>query len=84
MSVIKIIKNVKICGRGDSESFDILLAGNKIAKIGKQIDMGADCAEELDGKGMTAMPGYVDRSSFDRYYCFNLMSSISHLQVIFP
>lgn len=61
MSMIKIIKNVKICGRNNTETYDILLAGNKIARIAKQIDIGLDYAEALEGQGMIAMPGYVDQ-----------------------
>lgn len=60
MSVIKIIKNVKICGK-ENQYQDILIAGKKIAKIAKQIELDPDIAEPLDGQGMTAMPGYVDQ-----------------------
>ena len=45
-------------GIGDSANADILVAGNKIERIGKEIDEpGADV---IDAGGMIIMPGLVD------------------------
>ncbi len=54
-----LITNAKIVNEGRSFASDILIDGERIAKIAKQI--GSDEADEvLDAKGMLVLPGAID------------------------
>ena len=45
-------------GVGDFDSADVLVDGNRIAAVGRNIDAGD--AQVIDAKGMIVMPGFID------------------------
>ena len=59
--MMKLIRHVKLFRDGDWRDSDILLAGHRIAAIDSQIEAAAPGLEEVDGQGMRAVPGYIDR-----------------------
>jgi len=59
--VIHLIKNVKVFRDGQWKNSEILTAGHKIEKIADNIPCGFEDLKVTDGKGMTAIPGYIDQ-----------------------
>lgn len=59
--MLKLIKNVKIGSEREDEFYDILIAGNKIAEIGKNINCNLKHVTCIDGGGKIVIPGYVDQ-----------------------
>lgn len=55
-----LIKNVRMVSHGDPEPMDLLI-GEKILEIGKGLDYRFKGLEIIDGKGRTAIPGYLDQ-----------------------
>lgn len=55
-----LIKNVRMVSHGDPEPMDLLI-GEKILEIGKGLDYRLKGLEIIDGKGRTAIPGYLDQ-----------------------
>lgn len=58
--MIKLIKNVKFCSREEGV-IDILIAGNKIAEIGKDINYDRKNVTCINGSGKVVIPGYIDQ-----------------------
>ena len=59
--MIQLIKNVKVYRDGQWKLSEILVADKKIEQIGDKIDCSFDGMTITDGKGMTAIPGYIDQ-----------------------
>lgn len=57
---MKLIKNIQLLSAGKGDLTDILLAGDKIAAIGKSLDTGNLRVERLDMEGAIATPGLID------------------------
>ncbi|MCK4925424.1 MAG: dihydroorotase family protein, partial [Spirochaetes bacterium] len=79
-----IIRNGKVAlpGAADFQKVDILIEGEKIAGIGKNVSSGKDAADEIiDAQGLLVLPGgidphvhfddpgYTDREDFYRGSC---------------
>ncbi len=58
----KLIKSAAVLSMdpqvGNQLNYDILIEGDKILNVGRNIS--DDAAEQIDGSGMVAMPGFVD------------------------
>ena len=59
--MIQLIKNVHVFRQGAWRLSEILIAGNKIEQIADQISMEYDGLTVIDGRGMRAIPGYIDQ-----------------------
>lgn len=59
--MIQCIKNVKVFRDGCWKTSDILFSGKHIEQIADQIDCCYDRLINVDGEGMTAIPGYIDQ-----------------------
>ena len=59
--MIQLIKNVHVFRQGAWRLSEILIAGNKIEQIADQIPMEYDGLTVIDGRGMRAIPGYIDQ-----------------------
>ncbi len=59
--MIQIIKNVKVYRDGLWKNSEILIAGDKIEKIADSILCEFEDLKIVDGKGMRAIPGYIDQ-----------------------
>ena len=59
--MLKLIKNIRIFRDGDWKSSELLIADKRIAAVGDKIDCAFDGLEVIDGKGMRAIPGYIDQ-----------------------
>ena len=59
--MIQLIKNVHVFRQGAWRLSEILIAGNKIEQIADQIPMEYDGLTVTDGRGMRAIPGYIDQ-----------------------
>ena len=59
--MIQLIKNVKVYRDGAWRPSEILLAGSQIEAIAGEIPCTYSGLEVVDGKGMTAIPGYIDQ-----------------------
>ena len=59
--MIKLIKNVLAFRDGSWKKSDILIAGEKIEAVSDEISLVYDCLETVDGRGLTAIPGYIDQ-----------------------
>ena len=59
--MIQLIKNVHVFRQGAWQPSEILIAGNKIEQIADQISMEYDGLTVIDGRGMRAIPGYIDQ-----------------------
>lgn len=61
--MVKIIRNVKVYQPEYAGVKDILILGDKIAAVGENLKAdfgGALEAEEINGEGMAAVPGFID------------------------
>ena len=59
--MIQLIKNVHVFRQDEWRPSEILIAGNKIEQIADQIPMEYDGLTVIDGRGMRAIPGYIDQ-----------------------
>lgn len=59
--MIQLIKNVKVYRDGEWKLSEILVADKKIEKISDHIECSFEDMVVTDGKGMTAIPGYIDQ-----------------------
>ena len=59
--MIELIKNVKVFRDDQWKDSEILIAGDKIEEIADVISCCFDGLKVTDGKGMRAIPGYVDQ-----------------------
>lgn len=59
--MIQLIKNVIVYRDGAWMPSEILIAGSRIERIAGGIECNYDGLEVVDGKGMTAIPGYIDQ-----------------------
>ena len=63
MGMVKIIRNAKVYQPEYAGIKDILILGDKIAAVGENLKAdfgGALKAEEINGEGMAAVPGFID------------------------
>ena len=63
MGMVKIIRNAKVYQPEYAGVKDILILGDKIASVGENLKAdfgGALEAEEINGEGMAAVPGFID------------------------
>ena len=63
MGMVKIIRNAKVYQPEYTGVKDILILGDKIAAVGENLKAdfgGALEAEEINGEGMAAVPGFID------------------------
>lgn len=63
MGMVKIIRNAKVYQPEYAGVKDILILGDKIAAVGENLKAdfgGALEAEEINGEGMAAVPGFID------------------------
>lgn len=63
MGMVKIIRNAKVYQPEYAGIKDILILGDKIAAVGENLKAdfgGALEAEEINGEGMAAVPGFID------------------------
>jgi len=69
-SKMLLIKNINLIDGRNNPSFksDILVVGEKIAKIGK-IDIDASGVEIIDGEGLYAAPSFIDSHSHSDMIC---------------
>lgn len=58
MSKSTLIRNAHVVNEGAVTVSDVLVVGDRIAKIGKRLD--AEGAEEIDATGFWLMPGIID------------------------
>lgn len=56
-----LIKNVNLYDPMPKGVCDILTAGGQIAAVGKQLQPALPGVKEIDGSGMTAVPGFIDQ-----------------------
>ena len=65
-----LIKNANLIDGRNNPAFksDILIVGEKIAKIGN-IDIEASGVEVIDGEGLYAAPGFIDSHSHSDMIC---------------
>ena len=59
--MIQLIKNIKVYRDGAWRPGEILIAGSQIEAIADHVPCVYDGMEVLDGRGMTAIPGYIDQ-----------------------
>lgn len=59
--MIKLIKNVEVYAPEYKGKNDIIICHDKIIKIDQNIAIDFDEIEIIDGKGMYAVPGYIDQ-----------------------
>ena len=59
--MIKLIKNIRVFRDGEWKPSEILIADKRIAAVGDTIDCTFDGMEVVDGRGMRAIPGYIDQ-----------------------
>lgn len=59
---IKLIKNAEVYSPAYSGKQDILICGDKIEKIAKEINLNCelDCLQIIDAEGMIVTPGFID------------------------
>lgn len=63
MGMVKIIRNARVYQPEYAGVKDILILGDKIAAVGENLKAdfgGALKAEEINGEGMAAVPGFID------------------------
>lgn len=63
MGMVKIIRNAKVYQPEYAGVKDVLILGDKIAAVGENLKAdfgGALKAEEINGEGMAAVPGFID------------------------
>ncbi len=59
--MIQLIKNVVLYREGAWRPSELLLAGGRIEAVGQRISCAYDGLEVVDGRGMLAIPGYLDQ-----------------------
>ena len=59
--MIKLLKNVQVFREGSWKPSEILIADKRIAAVGDKLDCAFEGLETVDGKGMRAIPGYIDQ-----------------------
>lgn len=59
--MLQLIKHVKVYRDGKWRPSEILIAGGTIERISDHIECIYDDLVEVDGRGMTAIPGYIDQ-----------------------
>lgn len=60
MNQVKLIKNIRPYYSTDNSVTDVLIAGEKITAVSKDIDTGNIPAEVIDAQGALATPGLID------------------------
>ncbi|MBE6929220.1 MAG: beta-aspartyl-peptidase [Ruminococcaceae bacterium] len=59
--MLTLIENVRAFRDGEWKESQILIAGSAIERIADRIDCTYDGLEHVDGRGMYAVPGYIDQ-----------------------
>jgi len=59
--MLKLIKNIRIFREGEWRPSELLIADKRIAAVEDKIDCTFAELEVIDGKGMRAIPGYMDQ-----------------------
>lgn len=59
--MIQLIQNITLYRDGEWKPSEILIANSKIERIADHIVCDYDGLQVVDGKGMTAIPGYIDQ-----------------------
>lgn len=55
-----LIKNIQVVNEGAIKTADVLIAGERIEKIGPSISLKAQTLTEIDGEGCYLLPGAID------------------------
>jgi len=58
--MIKLLKNARLYAPRECGVVDILIAGDKVAKIDSNIGVDENCCDIVDIDGATVVPGFVD------------------------
>ena len=58
--MIKLLKNIRVFRDGEWKPSEMLLADKRIAAVGDKLDCAFEGMEVIDGRGMRAIPGYID------------------------
>ena len=59
--MIKLLKNIRVFRDGEWKPSEMLLADKRIAAVGDKLDCAFEGMEIIDGRGMRAIPGYIDQ-----------------------
>ena len=59
--MIKLLKNIRVFRDGEWKPSEMLLADKRIAAVGDKLDCAFEGMEVIDGRGMRAIPGYIDQ-----------------------
>ncbi len=59
--MIKLIKNIRVFRNGAWKPSELLIADKRIAAVDDRLDCRLPGLEILDGRGMRAIPGYIDQ-----------------------
>lgn len=59
--MIKLLKNIRVFRDGQWKASEMLIADKRIAAVADAIPCTYDGLEVIDGKGMRAIPGYIDQ-----------------------
>ena len=59
--MIKLIKNIRVFRDGAWKPSELLIADKRIAAVDDRLDCRLPGLEILDGRGMRAIPGYIDQ-----------------------
>lgn len=59
--MIKLIKNIRIFRDGQWKASEMLIADKRIAAVADAIPCDYEGLEVIDGRGMRAIPGYIDQ-----------------------
>ena len=59
--MLKLLKNVQIFRDGCWKASEVLIADKRIAAVGDKVECAFEGLEIIDGKGMRAVPGYIDQ-----------------------
>ena len=60
--MIKLIKNIRVFRDGAWKPSELLIADKRIAAVDDRLDCRLPGLEILDGRGMRALPGYIDQA----------------------
>ena len=59
--MLKLIKNIRIFRDGEWKPSELLIADKRIAAVGDTVNCTFDGLEIIDGRGLRAIPGYIDQ-----------------------
>ena len=59
--MLKLIKNIRVFRDGAWKPSELLMADKRIAAVDDRLDCRLPGLEILDGRGMRAIPGYIDQ-----------------------